>query len=113
MILTVRVKHTFVNISGYPLQDPEGVALMHFPITKAKQEVARAVTAAFFRGLPQKVCNAYFSTGNDRYSGHGYSGIDRFSGTKNPHDAILFTVSGITAIVEQKFRKFRGFFGKF
>ena len=50
-----------------------------------------------------------FSTGNDRYSGDGYSGIDRFSGTKNPDDAILFTVSGITAIVEQKFRKFRVF----
>ena len=49
------------------------------------------------------------NTGNDRYSGHGYSGIDRFSGTKNPDDAILFTVSGITAIVEQKFRKFRVF----
>ena len=46
------------------------------------------------------------NTGNDRYSGHGYSGIDRYSGTKNPDDAILFTVSGITAIVEQKFRKF-------
>ena len=46
------------------------------------------------------------STGNDRYSGHGYSGIDRFSGTKNPDDAILFTVSGITAIVEQKFQFF-------
>ena len=43
------------------------------------------------------------NTGNDRYSGHGYSGIDRYSGTKNPDDAILFTVSGITAIVEQKF----------
>ena len=43
------------------------------------------------------------STGNDRYSGHGYSGIDRFSGTKTPDDATLF-VSGITAIVEQKFR---------
>ena len=49
------------------------------------------------------------STGNDRYSGHGYSGIDRYSGTKTPDDAILFTVSGITAIVEQKFRKFRFF----
>ena len=48
------------------------------------------------------------STGNDRYSGHGYSGIDRYSG-KNPDDAILFTVSGITAIVEQKFRNFRFF----
>ena len=46
------------------------------------------------------------NTGNDRYSGHGYSGIDRYSGTKTPDDAILFTVSGITAIVEQKFRKF-------
>ena len=40
------------------------------------------------------------NTGNDRYSGHGYSGIDRYSGTKPPDDAILFTVSGITAIVE-------------
>ena len=26
------------------------------------------------------------STGNDRYSGDRYSGIDRFSGTKNPDD---------------------------
>ena len=39
-------------------------------------------------------------TVNDRYSGHRYSGIDRYSGTKTPDDAILFTVSGITAIVE-------------
>ena len=51
--------------------------------------------------------NKLKNTGNDRYSGHGYSGIDRFSGTKTPDDAILFTVSGITAIVEQKFRKFQ------
>ena len=43
------------------------------------------------------------NTGNDRCSGPGYSGIDRYSGTKTPDDAILFTVSGITAIVEQKF----------
>ena len=49
------------------------------------------------------------NTGNNRYSGHGYSGIDRYSGTKTPDDAILFTVSGITTIVEQKFRKFRFF----
>ena len=46
-------------------------------------------------------------TGNDRYSVHGYSGIDRYSGMKPPDDAILFTVSGITTIVEQKFRKFQ------
>ena len=46
---------------------------------------------------------------NDRYSGHGYSGIHRYSGTKTPDDAILFTVSGITAIVEQKFQKIRFF----
>ena len=52
------------------------------------------------------MCFFNISTGNDRYSGHGYSGIDRFSGTKTPDDAILFTVSGITAIVEQKFRCF-------
>ena len=47
--------------------------------------------------------NVNVITGNDRYSGHGYSGIDRFRGTKTPDDAILFTVSGITAIVEQNF----------
>ena len=50
--------------------------------------------------------NIKVNTGNDRYSGHGYSGIDRYSGTKPPDDAILFTVSGITTIVEQKFRFF-------
>ena len=57
----------------------------------------------------ETVLSPQINTGNDRYSGHGYSGIDRYSGTKNPDDAILFTVSGITAIVEQKFRKFRVF----
>ena len=52
-----------------------------------------------------KYLHLLYNTGNDRYSGHGYSGNDRFNGTKPPDDAILFTVSGITAIVEQKFRK--------
>ena len=46
----------------------------------------------------QKDWNLPLNTGNDRYSGHGYSGSDRYSGTKTPDDAILFTVSGITAI---------------
>ena len=46
----------------------------------------------------------YHNTGNDRFSGN-----DSFSGTKTPDNAILFTVSGITAIEEQKFRKFRFF----
>ena len=49
-----------------------------------------------FKCVEVHLCN----TGNDRYSGHGYSGIDRYSGTKNPDDAILFTVSGITVLVE-------------
>ena len=34
------------------------------------------------------------------YSGDRFSGNDGFSGTKNPDDAILFTVSGITVLVE-------------
>ena len=59
--------------------------------------------------MEKSVISKTFITGNDRYSGHGYSGIDRYSGTKTPDDAILFTVSGITAIVEQKCRKFRVF----
>ena len=37
---------------------------------------------------------------SDRFSGHGYSGNDGFSGTKPLDDAILFTNSGITALVE-------------
>ena len=48
-------------------------------------------------------------TGNDHYSDDGYSEIDCFSGTKTSYDAILFTVSGITNIVEQKFPNFRFF----
>ena len=40
------------------------------------------------------------STVNDRYSGDRFSGNDGFSGTKTPDDAILFTVSGITVLVE-------------
>ena len=50
--------------------------------------------------------NLNTNTGNDRYSGDPFSGNDGFSGTKTPDDAILFTVSGITAIVEQKIRIF-------
>ena len=39
-------------------------------------------------------------TASDLFSGHGYSGNDGFSGTKPLDDAILFTNSGITALVE-------------
>ena len=60
--------------------------------------------------IPMRV--DFLNTGNDRYSGDGISGIDRFSGTESLDDAFLFTVSGITAIVEQKFRKVRVFFLK-
>ena len=42
------------------------------------------------------------TTGNDVYSGDRYSGNDRYSGPKPPDDAILFTVSGITAIADKK-----------
>ena len=41
-----------------------------------------------------------FNTASDLFSGHGYSGNDGFSGTKPLDDAILFTNSGITALVE-------------
>ena len=54
----------------------------------------------------QNVCRvkrlAKYSTGNDVYSGDPYSGNDRYSGPKPPDDAILFTVSGITAIADKK-----------
>ena len=39
-------------------------------------------------------------TASDLFSGHGYSGNDCFSGTKPLDDAILFTNSRITALVE-------------
>ena len=45
-------------------------------------------------------CNNFGITASDPFSGHGYSGKDSFSGTKTPDDAILFTVSGITVLVE-------------
>ena len=41
-----------------------------------------------------------FNTASDLFSGHRFSGNDRFSGTKIPDDAILSTNSGITDIVE-------------
>ena len=40
------------------------------------------------------------TTVNDLYNGDRFSGNDGFSGTKTPDDAILFTVSGITVLVE-------------
>ena len=44
-----------------------------------------------------------FSTEDDVYSGDLYSGNDGYSGLNPPDDAILFTVSGITAIADKKF----------
>ena len=46
------------------------------------------------------VIKLFQSTASDRFSGHGYSGNDRFSGTKPSDNAIIFTNSGITIIVE-------------
>ena len=43
-------------------------------------------------------------TGNNGYSGDRYSGNDGYSGLNPPDDAILFTVSGITAIADQKLK---------
>ena len=45
-----------------------------------------------------------YCTGNDVYSGDRYCGNDRYNGLKNPDDAILFTVSGITAIADKKLK---------
>ena len=47
--------------------------------------------------------NGHVSTGNNGYSGDRYSGNDGYSGLNPPDDAILFTVSGITAIADKKF----------
>ena len=41
-------------------------------------------------------------TDSDGYSGNRYSGNDGYSGLNPPDDAILFTVSGITAIADKK-----------
>ena len=45
-------------------------------------------------------------TGNNGYSGDRYSGNDGYSGLNPPDDAILFTVSGITAIADKIFGNF-------
>ena len=42
------------------------------------------------------------NTGKDGYSGNRYSGNDGYSGLNPPDDAILFTVSGTTAIADKK-----------
>ena len=43
------------------------------------------------------------NTGNNGYSGDGYSGSNGYSRLNPPDDAILFTVSGITAIADNFF----------
>ena len=45
-------------------------------------------------------------TANAVYSGDRYCGNDRYIGLKNRNDAVLFTVSGITAIADKKFGDF-------
>ena len=45
----------------------------------------------------------WMTTGADGYSGDRYSGNDGYSGLNPPDDAILFTVSGITAIADNFF----------
>ena len=50
--------------------------------------------------LPNIIKMKLMNTASDLFSGHGYSGNDGFSGTKPLDDAILFTNSGITALVE-------------
>ena len=45
-------------------------------------------------------------TGNDVYSGDRYCGNDGFSGPNPPNHAILFTVSGITALADKNFEIF-------
>ena len=47
---------------------------------------------------------------NDVYSGDRYCGNDGFSGPNPPDHAILFTVSGITAIADKKIGDFKFFF---
>ena len=46
-------------------------------------------------------CIVKWTTGNNGYSGDRYSGNDGYSGLNPPDDAILFTVSGITAIADK------------
>ena len=50
--------------------------------------------------------NIFIGTGKDVYSGDRYCGNDRYRGVKNPDDAILFTVIGITAIADKKIGDF-------
>ena len=56
-------------------------------------------------GLNSSTAWKYY-TGNDVYSGDRFCGNDDFSGLKTPDHAILFTVSGITAIADKKFGDF-------
>jgi len=67
------------------------VAFMAAPITTYLKE---------YNWLLRNLTN----TGNNVYSGDHYSGNYRYSGLNPPDDAILFTVSGITAIADKKLK---------
>ena len=60
--------------------------------------------------IPAFITTMAASTGNDVYSGDRFCGNDGFSGPKPPDHAILFTVSGITAIADKKILKFSKLF---
>ena len=61
-----------------------------------------SIGEAFIKKIDVKTLPISSSTGNDVYSGNHYCGNDRYSGLNPPDDAILFTVSGITAIADKK-----------
>ena len=63
------------------MEDPQSVTT-----SPLSQPAVRQVNTADGTVTQVSILN---NTGNDRYSGHRYSGIDRYSGTKNPDDAIL------------------------
>ena len=78
------------KLIGWIVLTPHNAGFLFFQCTQASSIIAH-----------------YLNTGNDRYSGDRYSGIDRFSGTKaSDENAIYLLQTTIlvetTVIVEQK-----------
>ena len=98
---TVRLRVHFKEHQVWALEQPYFCCNAK-KIASGSATVSRIKGAAGGNGRDQ--CPPHLTsrqiTASDRFSGHGYTGNDPFSGTKPSEDAILFTNSGITVIVE-------------